>query len=159
MRHVGHVPRASTQAHEESGENGCEVVPTDAEESDDAESRLVVPGPETAVAALGTGEGGVALPPDLSATQAKDPYCLRYMQLVNTARAPWPLHLDAAPVQPLCGTGVLCVQIDDVVHRRPRPDYAKTGRKSRRRPSPHRTTRRCLAASHTGAPSQLLFSA
>ena len=83
-RHVGHVQRASTQAHEyESEDDGCQVVLTDPEESDDADAALVVPGRETAVAALGTGEDGVALPKplpnaDLIATQAKDLDCLRW---------------------------------------------------------------------------------
>ena len=61
-QHVGHVQRASTQAHEESEDDGCQVVPTDADEIDDADAALVVPGKQTDVAALGTGEGGVALP-------------------------------------------------------------------------------------------------
>ena len=67
------------------------MVLTDAEESDDADAFLVVPGKETDAAALGTGEGGVALPKafpnaDLIAMQAKDPDCLRYMQFVNKPR-------------------------------------------------------------------------
>ena len=81
-RHAGHVQRASAQAHEESEDDGCQVVLTAAEESDDADVAPVVPGRETDVAALGTGEGGVALPrafpnADLIAMQAKDPDCLR----------------------------------------------------------------------------------
>ena len=60
------------------------MVLTDAEESEDADAALVVPGRETDAAALGTGEGGVALPKafsnaDLIATQAKDLDGLRYM--------------------------------------------------------------------------------
>ena len=94
-RHVGHVQRVSTQAHEESGDDGCQVVLTEAEESDDAGAALVVPGRGTDVTALGTSDGGVALPkafpnPDLIAMQAKDPDCLRYMQLVNKLQASWP---------------------------------------------------------------------
>ena len=85
---------------------------TDAEESDDADAALVVPGKEPAIAALGTGEGGVALPKafpnaDLIATQAKETDCLRYMQLVNKPRAQWPPHLAAAPLQFLCRGGAV----------------------------------------------------
>ena len=80
------------------------MVLTQAEESADADAALVMPGGETDVAALGTGKGGVALPKafpnaDLIAVQAKDPECLRYMQLVNKPRAQWPPHLAAAPIQ------------------------------------------------------------
>ena len=104
VRHVGHVHRASAQAHEESEDDGCQAVLTDAEENDDADAALVVPGTETDVAALGIGEGGVVLPKafpnaELIATQAKDPDCLRYMQLMNKPRAQWPPHLAAAPLQ------------------------------------------------------------
>ena len=68
------------------------MVLTAAEESDDADAALVVPGRETDVAALGTGEGGAVIPKafpnaDLIATHAQDPDCLRYMQLVNKPRA------------------------------------------------------------------------
>ena len=136
-RHVGHVRRASTQAHEEFEDDGCQVVLTDAEESDDADAALVVPDRETDVAAIGTGTGGVALPKafpnaDLIATQAKDPDCLRCMQLVNKPRSQWPPHLAAAPLQFLYVAGLLCVQIDDVIRLGPHPDDEKTGRKSRR---------------------------
>ena len=101
-RHVGHVQMSSAQAHGKSGDDGCQVVLTDAEESDDAEAALVVPGRETDVAALGTGERGVALPKafpkaDLIAPQVKDPDCLRYMQLVNKPRAQWPPPLLQLP--------------------------------------------------------------
>ena len=109
-RHVGHIQRASTQAHRESEDDGCQVVLTDAEESDEADGALVVPGREIDVAALGTSEGGVALSKvfpnaDLIATQAKDPDCLRYVQLVNKPRAQWPPHLAAAPLQALYVAG------------------------------------------------------
>lgn len=65
---------------------------TDAEESDDADAALVVPNKETDTAALGTGGRGIAMPKvfpnaDLIAAQAKDPDCLRYIQLVNKPRA------------------------------------------------------------------------
>ena len=88
------------------------MVLTDAEENDDADAALVVPGKETDAAALGTGERGMALlkdfpNADLIATQAKDPDCLRYMQLVNKPRAQWPPHLAAAPLQFLYVAGVL----------------------------------------------------
>ena len=56
MRHVGHVQRASAQANEESEGDGCQLVLTDAEESDDADAALVAPGKEPDIAALGTGE-------------------------------------------------------------------------------------------------------
>ena len=116
----------------------CQVVLTDADESDVVDAALVVPGKEMDVAVLGTGEGGVALPKafpnaDFIATQAKDPDCLRYMQLVSKPRAQWPPHLAAAPLQFLYVAGVLCVQIDDVVRLGPRLDDKKTGRQSRRR--------------------------
>ena len=137
-RYVGHVQRAGAQADEESEDDGCKVVLTDAEESDDADAALVVPGKEADVAALGTGEGGVALPKafpnaDPIATHAKDPDCLRYMQLVNKPRAQWPPHLAAAPSQSLYVAGVPCVQIDDVVLPGPRQDDEKTGRNPRLR--------------------------
>ena len=79
------------------------MVLTNAEESDDADAAPVVPVTEADSAALGTGERGIALPKaflnaDLIATQAKDPDCLRYMQLVNKPRAQWPPHLTAAPL-------------------------------------------------------------
>ena len=132
--HVRHVQRASTQVNEESEADGCQVVLTGAEESDDADAALVVPDKETDVAALGTGEGGIALPKafpnaNLIATQAKDPDCLRYMQMVNKPRAQWPPHLAAAPLQFLYVAGVLCVQIHDVVHQGSRQDDETTGRK------------------------------
>ena len=136
---------------------------TDAEESDDADAALMVPGKETDIAALGIGEGGVALPrafpnAELIATQAKDTDCLRYIQLVNKPRAQWPPHWAAAPLQFLYVAGVLCVQIDDVVRLGPRQDDDKTGRSPRRRRirtflgrPPHRITRRLPAARHTRA--------
>ena len=138
MRHVVHVQRASAQANEKPEEGGCQLVLTDAEESDDADADLVVPGKETDVAALGTGEGGVALPrafpnAELIATQAKDTGCLRYMQLMNKPRPQWPPHLAPAPLQFLYVAGVLCVHIDDVVRLGPRQDDDKTGRSPRRR--------------------------
>ena len=140
VRHVGHVQRASAQANEETEKDGCQLVLTDAEESDDDDAALVVPGKETDVAALGTGEGGVALPKafpnaEVIATQAKDAACLRYMQLANKPRAQWPPHLAAAPLQflYLYVAGVLCVQIDDVVCLGPRQDGDKTEQSPRRR--------------------------
>ena len=136
--HVGRVQRASAQGHEESDDGGREVVLTDAEESDDANAAPAVPGRETDVAALGTGEGGIALPKafpnaDLIAMQAKDPDCLRYMELVNKPRAEWPPHLAAAFLQFLYVAGVLCLQLDDFILLGSRPDDEKTGRKSQRR--------------------------
>ena len=89
---------------------------TDAEESYHADAALVVPGKETDVAALGTGERGVAFPKafsnaDLTTTQANDPDCLRCMQRVNKPRTQWPSHLAAAHLQCLYVAEVLCVQI------------------------------------------------
>ena len=136
--HVIHVQRASAQANEKSDDDGCQVVLTDADESDDADAALVVPGKETDVAVLGTAEWEVALPKafckvDLIATQAKDPDCSRYMQLVNNPRMQWSPHLAAAPLQLLDVTGALCVQTDDVVHPQPCQDDETTGRRPRRR--------------------------
>ena len=135
-RHVGHVQRAGTQAHEESQDDGCQVVFTDAEEIEDADAALVMPGRETDVAALGTGEGGVALPKafpnaDLIAMQAKDPDWLRYMQLVNKPRAQWPPHLAAAPLQFLYVAGVLSCESTvssawDPARTTRRPDGSET---------------------------------
>ena len=129
-RCVEHVRQAGAQVGEESEDDGCQVVLTNAEESDDANVALVVPGKDTDAAALGTGEGGIALPKafsnaDLIATQAKDPDGLRYMQLVNKPRAQWPPHLAAAALQFLYVAGVLCVQTDDVAAR----ESARTMRK------------------------------
>ena len=112
------------------------MVLTDAEESDDADAALVVPGKETDAAALSTGERGIALPKsfsnaDLTATQAKDPDCLSYTQLVNKPRAQWPPHLAAAPLQFLYVAGVLRLQTDDLVCLVPRHDDEKTGRSPR----------------------------
>ena len=137
-RHVGRIQRAGAQVNEKSEDDGCQLVLTDAEESDDADAALVVPGKETDAAAVGTGEGGAALPKafpnaDLIATRAKDLDCLRYMQLVNKPQAQWPPHLAAAPLQFLYVAGVLCVQIYDVVRLGLCPDDEKTGRQSRRR--------------------------
>ena len=92
------------------------MVLTGADDSDDADMALVVPTRETGATALGTGEGGIALPKafpnaDIIAPQAKDPDCLRYMQVVNKPRAQWLPHLASAPLQFLYATGVLCVQI------------------------------------------------
>ena len=111
---------------------------TDAEESDDANAALVVAGKETNAAALGTGKRGIALPKafpnaDRTASQAKDPDCLRYMQLVNKPRAQWPPHFAAAPLQFLYGAGVLCVQIDDAVRPGPRRNDETTGWSPRRK--------------------------
>ena len=138
---VGHVRQAGAPAREESEDDGCQVLLTDGEESDDADAALVLPGKETDVAMLGTGEGGVALPKafpnaDLIAMQAKDPDCLRYMPLVNKPRAQWPSHLAAAFLHFLYIAGVLCVQVDDVVHSGICTGGEKTGRKSRRRSTP-----------------------
>ena len=135
-RHVGHVQRVSAQAHGESEGDGCQMLLTDAEESEEADAALVVPGRETDVAQLRSGEGGVALPKafpnaDLIGAQEKDPDCLRYMQLENKPRAQRSPHLAAAPLQFLYVAGALCVQIDDVVRLGPRPDEEKTGRQSR----------------------------
>ena len=113
------------------------MVLTDADESNDADAVLVVPDKETDVAALGTGERGIALAKafpnaDLIATQAKDPDCLRYMQLVNKPRAQWPLHPVAAPLQFLYVAGMLCVQIDYIIRLEPRQNDETTGRNLRR---------------------------
>ena len=166
-RHVGHVQRAGTQAHEESQDDGCHVVFTDAEEFEDADAALVMPGRETDVAALGTGEGGVALPKafpnaDLIAMQAKDPDWLRYMQLVNKPRAQWPPHLAAAPLQFLYVAGVLSCESTvssawDPARTTRRPDGSPdTGAIDLPWPSPHCVTRRRSATSHARAPTQLL---
>ena len=114
------------------------MVLTDTEESDDADAALVVPGKETDAAALGTGERGIALlkafpNAALIATQAKDPDCLRYTQLVNKPRARWPPHLAAAPLQFLYVAGVLCVQIDDIARPGSRQNDDTTGRGPRRK--------------------------
>ena len=61
-RLVGHGQQADTPAREESEDDGCQLLLTGGEESDDAGTALVVPGKETDIAMLGTGEGGVALP-------------------------------------------------------------------------------------------------
>ena len=111
---------------------------TDAQESDDADAALVVPVMETDAAALGTGERGIALPKafadaDLIATQAKDPDCLRYMQVVNKPRAEWPPHLAAAFLQFLYVAGVLCAQTDDVTRPGPSQNEKRTGRSPRRK--------------------------
>ena len=113
-RRVGHVQQTGAQVNEESEDDGCQVVLTDAEEGDDADAAPVVPGKEMDVAMLGTGERGIALPKafsnvDLIATQTKDPDCLRYMQLVNKPRAQWPPHMAAASLQLLYVAGVLRV--------------------------------------------------
>ena len=85
---VGHVQQADAPTREESEDDGCQVLPTDGGESDDADAALVVPGKEKDVAMLGTGEGAIALPKafpnaDLIRMQARDPDCLLYMPLVN----------------------------------------------------------------------------
>ena len=59
---------------EEAEDDGCQVLLTDGEESDDADAALVVPENETDVAMLGAGEGGVALPkafPTITSSQRK----------------------------------------------------------------------------------------
>ena len=113
------------------------MVLTDAEKSDDADAALVVPDKETDAARLGTGKRGIALSKafsnaDLIATQAKDPGCLRYMQLVNKPRAQWPPHLAAAPLQFLYVAGEACVQINDLVRPGLRQDGETIGRSPRR---------------------------
>ena len=118
---LAQVQQVGATSGEEADDDGCQVLLTDGEESDDADAALVVPAKHTDVAMLGAGEGWVALPKafsnaDLVATQAKDPECLRYMPLVNNPRAQWPPHLAAAPLHFLYA-GVLCVQVDDVVRR------------------------------------------
>ena len=140
-RIVGHVQQADALPREESEDDGCQVLLTDSEESDDADAALVVPGKEADVGMLGTGEGGVALPKaftnaDLITMRAKDPDCLRYMPLVNKPRAQWPPRLAAAPVRSLYVAGVLCVQVDDVIHPGICTGDEKTGRGSRRRRTP-----------------------
>ena len=113
------------------------MVLTNAEESDDADAAVLVPGKDTDIAALGAGERKVALPitfpnADLIATQAKDPDCSRYMQSLNKPRAQWPPHLATAPLQFLYVAGALYVQMDDVVRLEPRQDDDITGRSPRR---------------------------
>ena len=71
-----------------------------------------MPNKKTDVSAFGTGESGIALPKafpnvDLISGQAKDPDCLRYMQLVNEPRTQWPNSLAAASLQFLYAAGVL----------------------------------------------------
>ena len=66
---------------EEADDDGCQLLLTDGEESDDANAALVMPEKETDVTTLGAGEGGVALPrafpnDDLVAAQAKNPECV-----------------------------------------------------------------------------------
>ena len=145
-RLVGHVQQADAPAREESEDDGCQVLLTDGKESDDADAALVVQGKEADVAMLGSGEGGVALlkaftNADLITMQAKDPAGLRYMPLVNKPRAQWPPHLAAAPLRFLYVAGVLCVQVDDVVHPGTCASDEKTGRGSRRRRSPPNLSR------------------
>ena len=75
---VAQVQQVGATPREESDDDGCQVLLTEGEESDDADAALVVPEKETDVAMLGAGEGGVALPKafpndDLVAGQAKDP--------------------------------------------------------------------------------------
>ena len=89
---VAQVQHVDATSREEADDDGCQVLLTDGEESDDADGALVVPKKETDVAMLGAGEGGVALPKafpndDLVEAQAKDPDCLRYAPLVNKPRA------------------------------------------------------------------------
>ena len=73
---VAQVQQVDTTPCEEADDDGCQVLLTDGEESDDADAALVVPGKEADVAMLGAGEGVVALPKafsnaDLVAAQAK----------------------------------------------------------------------------------------
>ena len=114
---VAHVQQVDTTPCEEADDDGCQVLLTDGEESDDTDAALVVPEKEIAVAMLGAGEGGVALPKafpndDLVAAQAKDPDCLRYAPLVNRPQAQWPPHLAAALLHFFYVAGVLCMQIN-----------------------------------------------
>ena len=140
-RPVGHVQQAAAPSREEFEDDGCQVLLTDGEESDYAEAARVVPKKETDVAMLGTCEGGVAPPKpfpnaDLIAMQAKGPDCLRYMSLVNKPQPQWPPHLAAAPLHFLHAAGVLCVQVDDVVHPVIPTGGEKTGGRSRRQRTP-----------------------
>ena len=112
---LAHTKKTGAAPGEESGEDGCQVLLTDGEESDDADAALVVPEKETDTAALVTGHGGVALPKAFSNTglvkaQANDPDCLRYSPLVNKPRTQWPPHLAAAPLRFLYVAGVLCAR-------------------------------------------------
>ena len=132
------MQQAEVTPGNETGEDGCQVLLTDGEESDDADAALVVPENETNAAVLGTGSGGVALPKASNASlitaQANDPDCLRYSPLVNKPRAQWPPHLAAAPLHFLYVAGVLCVH--DVVHLATDGKGENTGRESRRRRTP-----------------------
>ena len=135
---VAQVQQVSAAPREEVDDDGCRLLLTDGEESDDADAAPMVPGKKTDVAMLNAGEGGVALPKafsndDLVAAQAKDPDCLRYMPLVNKPRAQWPPHLAASPLHFLYVEGVFCVQVDDTVCLAIDAKGGKTGRKSRRR--------------------------
>ena len=112
--------------------------PQDASGSDDINAATVVPNKETDTSALGSGEREIALPKafpnvDLIAAQAKDPDCLRYMQLVNKSRAQWPTHLATASLQFLYVAGVLRVQIEDAIRPRPHQKDQRTGHSRRRK--------------------------
>ena len=111
---VARMQQAEVTPGNESGEDGCQVLLTDGEESDDADAALVVPENETNAAVLGTGSGGVALPKASNASlitaQANDPDCLRCATLVNKPRAQWSPHLAAAPLHFLYVAGVLCAR-------------------------------------------------
>ena len=138
---LAQVQQVGATSGEEADDDGCQVLRTDGEESDDADAALVVPGKHTDVAVLGAGEGWVALPKafsndDVVATHAKDPNCLRYMPLVNKPRAQWPPHLAAAPVHFLYVASVLCVQVDDVFRREIEAKSGNAGRKPRSRRTP-----------------------
>ena len=142
---------------------------TDAEESDYADPALMVSVKETDAAALGTGERGIALPKafpnaELTATQAKDPDCLRYMQLVNKPRALWSPHLAAAPLQFLYGAVVRanrrCSSAGTPPERRDkRTEPPAKAHPALPWPSPYRATRGRPAARHTRASPRLLWRA
>ena len=138
---VAQVQHVDATSREEADDDGCQVLLTDGEESDDADGALVVPKKETDVAMLGAGEGGVALPTafpndDLVEAEAKDPDCLRYAPLVNKPLAQWPSHLAAASLYFLYVAGVLCVQIDGVVRQEIDAKGGGAGQKSRSRRTP-----------------------
>ena len=108
------MQQAKVTPGNESGEDECQILLLDGEESDDAGAALVVPEKETDAAVLGTGNGGVALPnasnASLITAQANDPDCLRCATLVNKPRAQWSPHLAAAPLHFLYVAGVLCAR-------------------------------------------------
>ena len=59
---VARTQQADATPGDESGEDGCQALLTDGEESDDADAPLVVPEKGMDTVALSTGNGGVALP-------------------------------------------------------------------------------------------------